>query len=194
MNKSKIVGAERTLNFLYYLYNHTGMTKAIQECFADLGENMVNHFLNKLDGMIGDDFVCRPQHILSWFFELSTSYQYQFLEWVNDNYDNRGVTRQHTFDLPDCSWGRTHKYVTEDFHYEIASSKDYSNGRHVIPSEINQSLTSCIKYAQELRDKNDGRDAYWNNQDEIITKVTTTKEVVHIVRSEDKISTKKEEV
>jgi hypothetical protein len=75
-------------------------------------------------------------------------------------------------------------------HYEIATSHGYDNSRR---SETYSKLEDAIsnakqKYNSENHPKMWKEDfEYWNTKNEIITKVTTIKEIMAVVRAEEKI-------
>jgi len=86
--KNKLTPEGAIVNFLFFMYNHSGMFKIIEEAFAHKGENLVNHYKQKLEEIIGDDQVCRPDHIVRFLMELNTDLKIKFAEYVNENYDS----------------------------------------------------------------------------------------------------------
>jgi hypothetical protein len=91
---------------------------------------------------------------------------------------------EETIEIKDCAWGTTApiKVITE--HYEVAGSHSFGNGRHI---ETFESVESAEEMYGKKRRKNDNSDDYWNDQDEIITKVTVITQIVKVIKSEDKI-------
>jgi len=85
--------------------------------------------------------------------------------------------------LENHAWSKDCPKKKQATHYEVATEKGYANSRH---PEIYYNYVSAFQFASSKRNKNDGHDEYWNNQREVITKVTTVKEIVAIVKSEDK--------
>ncbi len=69
-------------------------------------------------------------------------------------------------------------------HFEVAGSIGFGNSRHC---DTYQNIDDAIEGNNKKRNKGDEYDAYWNNQDEIITKVTVITEIVKVIKSEDKI-------
>ena len=85
--------------------------------------------------------------------------------------------------LENHAWNKDCPKKKQATHYEVATEKGYANSRH---PEIYYNYVSAFQFASTKRNKNDEHDEYWNNQREVITKVTTIKEIVAIVKSEDK--------
>jgi hypothetical protein len=85
--------------------------------------------------------------------------------------------------LENHAWNKDCPKKKQATHYEVATEKGYANSRH---PEIYYNYVSAFQFASTKRNKNDEHDEYWNNQREVITKVTTVKEIVAIVKSEDK--------
>ena len=74
---------ESNINFVYFLTNGD-IKKALRGSFND---HLYNHFLDKLKGFIGEEQVCRPQHIIKLVFEMSRDNQLSFMDWINKNYN-----------------------------------------------------------------------------------------------------------
>lgn len=87
------------------------------------------------------------------------------------------------FNIPDCSWEKDHPITNVSQHLECASSISYSTSTH---SECPQKLEDAVNHFSKKRKKGDEYDEYWNKQSEIITKITTIREVLVIIRPEDK--------
>lgn len=96
---------------------------------------------------------------------------------------NEEFQGEDSFELPDCTWGKTHAVTTVSQHLECASSKDYTNGRH---TNCPQELDVAIKHYSKKFDGDPEYAEYWDNQSKVLTKVTTIREVVAIIRPEDK--------
>lgn len=73
----------KTINFLYYLYNHNGIVNALTDCF---GELLGNHFSSKLMSFMKDSRVCKPEHIISLIMEMDEDNKEKFLKWIENNY------------------------------------------------------------------------------------------------------------
>lgn len=85
--------------------------------------------------------------------------------------------------IEDCAWEKNPMVKTESVTFEVASEKGYGNSRH---PDTFEDVDNAIEYASKKRNKKDGYDDSHNEQNEIITKVTTIREIVAIVKSEDK--------
>lgn len=103
---------------------------------------------------------------------------------VIDEVLNQEFESGQTFEIPDCSWNKTPSMTTLSKHLECSTSHNFGNGRHV---DCPQNIDDVIEHFSKKRNKGDEHDSYWNAQSEIITKVTTIKEVVAIIKPEDKV-------
>lgn len=90
---------------------------------------------------------------------------------------------EETFELTDCSWGHTQPLTTIKHHLEAASSHGYTNSKHAsCPQDLNEAIEKFSKKFEGIKQYAE----YWDNQSEIITKVTTIEEVIVVVSPEDK--------
>ena len=80
----KRTNSESTINFIFFLSNHPGMTKVINSCFDP---NLASHFNSKLSSIIGQDSCCKPEHIIKFIGELSQNNKEIILDWIEQNYD-----------------------------------------------------------------------------------------------------------
>lgn len=80
----KRTNIESTINFIFFLSNHPGMTKVINACFDP---HLANHFNLKLLEIIGNDSHCKPGHIIKFMGELSQNNKEIILDWIEQNYD-----------------------------------------------------------------------------------------------------------
>ena len=85
--------------------------------------------------------------------------------------------------LEDCVWNKDRNRIEKNVHYTISTARDYGNSTH---SEMPDNLGKAIEIAKTKRKKGDEYDEYWNKQTEVITKVTIIKEIVRIVKPEEK--------
>ena len=89
-----------------------------------------------------------------------------------------------TLKIKDWAWGTETPIKKTTEHFEVSGSIDYSNSKH---SGVYNSQDEAENEWNKKRSKNDSYDDYWNNQDEIITKVTIITEIVKVIKSEDKV-------
>lgn len=93
------------------------------------------------------------------------------------------ITTETVF-LADCAWNKNPQVKTEFTRFEISGSHGYGNGRH---PETFKNLGDAIEFAKTKKAfPNSEHNDYWNNQSEVITKVTVITEIVRIVRPEEK--------
>lgn len=85
--------------------------------------------------------------------------------------------------LKTCVWKQDIKKRTIDMFYEISDERDYGNSRRY---EHYKTEEEAIKIASMKSNKGNEYDIYWNNQSEVITKVTTIREIVRIIKPEEK--------
>ena len=102
---------------------------------------------------------------------------------IIDNVLNQVFESKDTFELPDCAWGKTHPFAKVGQHLQASSSIGYTNSRH---SDCPQDLDEAIEKFSEKFKGNKEYSEYWDNQSEVITKITTITEVVAIIQPEDK--------
>ena len=89
-----------------------------------------------------------------------------------------------TVKIKDWAWG-TETPIKKTFkHFEVSGSIGYGNSKHF---GVYDTQEEAENEWNKKRNKNDGHDNYWNNQDEIITKVTVIREIVKVIKSEDKV-------
>ena len=70
----------KTINFMYWLYNHVNLTAGLVETF---GTSLGNHFAAKLkDGGVAS--------VLGMMMEMSDDNKEAFLEWIDKNYNYKG--------------------------------------------------------------------------------------------------------
>ena len=189
--KYPITGSERVLNFMFFLTNFQGsFNSIIKQIFKDEGQNFIDHVSLKMKSIIDNDSICRPAHIIEWMFQLSTNYQMMVIDWVNENYDHKGSFRKTAFSLKDCAWGETFPRKTINESWEVSGSRSYTNGCHggTRPNNLSEAIRRAkrlhtVENSPQMSDENR---KYWNNQDEVITKITTIKEVVSVVESHRK--------
>jgi hypothetical protein len=87
-------------------------------------------------------------------------------------------------------WSKPPELLKQTTHFEIATSHGYDNCRRM---ETYSNLEDAIlnakqKYNLENHPKmSEENFKYWNTKDEIITKVTTVKEIMAVIRAEEKI-------
>lgn len=190
--KFPITGAERVLNFIYFLGSHEGgFYNIISQVFLEVkGQNFTDHVTQKMESIIGDDNNCRPAHIIKWMFQLNTHYQMMVIDWVNENYDHKGSYRKTAFTIEGCVWGNLFKTKTVNESWEISGSHDYTNGCHggTRPTDLNEAIRMATKLhtVENSPQMSDENRKYWNDQSEVITKVTTIREVVNVVESHRK--------
>ena len=91
---------------------------------------------------------------------------------------------EETVILKDWAWGTEAPIKRIDEHFEVATARGFTNSRHV---ETFKSAEEAEEKFGKKRAKGDEYDSYWNNQDEVITKVTVITEIVKIIKSEDKV-------
>lgn len=65
-----------TINFIYFLNNHTGLITILVNCF---GERMGNHFFGKLKDET-------PTSIIKMMCEMTDDNKEKFLKWIDENY------------------------------------------------------------------------------------------------------------
>ena len=66
-----------TINFIFFVDNHNGLSKPLIECF---GERLGKHFYSKLkDG--------NPTSIVRMMSEMTDDNKELFLEWIDANFD-----------------------------------------------------------------------------------------------------------
>lgn len=86
--------------------------------------------------------------------------------------------------IPNWSWGTETPVITEDVTFEIAPSNDYGNGRH---PETFSNQNEAVEFAETKKVMPDKKhEEYWNSKHEVITKVTTIREIVRIVVPSEK--------
>lgn len=86
--------------------------------------------------------------------------------------------------LEQCAWNKNPKVKKVDICYEISTEKEYGNSRR---NEKPDNIEEAIKLAITKRNKGDEYDTYHNSQNEVITKVTTIREIVKLIKAEEKI-------
>ena len=85
--------------------------------------------------------------------------------------------------LEDCVWNKDRNRIENNVHYTISTARDYGNSTH---SEMPDNLSEAVAIAKIKRKKGDEYDEYWNKQTEVITKITTIREIIRIVKPEEK--------
>ena len=65
-----------TINFIYFLYNHRGLSTGLTQCF---GEHLGNHFIGKLKSG-------SPADIITLIVEMTDDNKELFLNWIENNY------------------------------------------------------------------------------------------------------------
>lgn len=85
--------------------------------------------------------------------------------------------------LETCVWNKDQHKKVQHTYYAIQTEKDYGNSRR---PDTFENIVLAIQAASTKRNKGDEYDVYHNGQTEIITKVTTIKEIVAIVKPEEK--------
>lgn len=86
--------------------------------------------------------------------------------------------------LETCVWQKDIKKRTVKTVYEISSERDYGNSRrYKHPETQEEAIDIAIKKTTDCGEYND----YHNSQSEVITKVTTIREIVRIIKPEEKI-------
>ncbi len=73
----------KTINFLYFLHNHSGIVNALTDCFD---QRLGNHFASKLMYFMKDSNVCKAEHIIKLMMEMDDDNKEKFLEWIDKNY------------------------------------------------------------------------------------------------------------
>lgn len=86
--------------------------------------------------------------------------------------------------LKTCVWNKDIKKRTVNTVYEISTEKDYGNSRS---SELPENEEEAIKIATKKRTDCGNYNDYHNSQSEVITKITTIREIVRIITPEEKI-------
>ncbi|MBK7362673.1 MAG: hypothetical protein IPJ01_10295 [Micavibrio sp.] len=123
------------------------------------------------------------------------SHRYQLLE-----LENKNIKSSHTevlksdkkinLDGLKWMWSKPPEILRKETHFEITTSHNYDNGRRM---ETYSNLEDAISNAKQKYDSenhpkmSEDNFKYWNTKDEIITKVTTIKEIMAVVRAEEKI-------
>ena len=69
-----------TINFLYWLHNHTNIEQVLIECF---GGHLGGHFYSKLDNG-------RADSVLRMVMNMSDDHKETLIEWVDKNYNYKG--------------------------------------------------------------------------------------------------------
>lgn len=86
--------------------------------------------------------------------------------------------------LKTCVWNKDIKKRTVNTVYEISNERDYGNSRRF---EHPETIEEAIKIASTKRTECGEHNDYHNSQSEVITKVTTIREIVKIIKPEEKI-------
>jgi len=80
-------------------------------------------------------------------------------------------------------WSKPPEILRQETHFEIATSHNYDNGRRM---ETPDNIGEAIKLATTKRNKGDEYDEYHNSKTEIVTKVITVREIVAVIKPEEK--------
>jgi hypothetical protein len=70
----------KTINFLYWIYNHTNIEGVFVECF---GEHLGKHFISKLDNG-------RAESVLNLVMNMSDDHKKTLIDWTYKNYNHNG--------------------------------------------------------------------------------------------------------
>ncbi len=81
-------------------------------------------------------------------------------------------------------WSTPPEILTQKTHFEITTSHNYDNGRRM---ETPDNIVEAIKLATTKRNKGDEYDEYHNSKTEIVTKVITVREIVAVIKPEEKL-------
>ena len=121
------------------------------------------------------------------------SYRYQLLELENKNLKSSHTDilksdKEINLDGLEWMWGKPPEILTQRTHFEIATSHGYNSRRSETYSNLEDAISNAKQKYNPQNNPQMGEDnfKYWNTKNEIITKVTTIKEIMAVVRAEEK--------